>query len=40
MRIAPTFATLEDLGVAMQVLTLCVKLAAVEQQLEQARERT
>ncbi len=31
VRIAPTFATLDDLGMAMQVLTLCVKLATVRQ---------
>ena len=34
VRIAPTFAALEDLTPAMEVLTLCVKLAAVKQQLE------
>ena len=29
VRIAPTFATLEELQTAMQILTLCVKLASV-----------
>ena len=33
IRIAPTFATLENLTKAMEVLTLCVKLAAVEKLL-------
>ncbi|MEM9624194.1 MAG: aminotransferase class I/II-fold pyridoxal phosphate-dependent enzyme [Pseudomonadota bacterium] len=33
VRIAPTFATLTELEAAMQVLTLCVKLATVRQQL-------
>ena len=35
VRIAPTFAELSDLKAAMQILTLCVKLATVEQKLEQ-----
>lgn len=35
VRIAPTFAELSDLSAAMQILTLCVKLATVEQTLEQ-----
>ncbi|MGK0220808.1 MAG: DNA-binding transcriptional MocR family regulator [Limisphaerales bacterium] len=35
VRIAPTFAELSDLNAAMQILTLCVKLATVEQTLEQ-----
>ena len=35
VRIAPTFAALSDLSAAMQILTLCVKLATVEQTLEQ-----
>lgn len=34
LRIAPTFADMADLKVAMQVLTLCIKLASVEKQLE------
>ncbi len=34
IRIAPTYATMESLGSAMDVLTLCVKLAAVEKLLE------
>ncbi len=33
IRIAPTFADLEELEVAMQVLTLCVKLASVRNRL-------
>ncbi|MBH79372.1 MAG: aminotransferase [Gammaproteobacteria bacterium] len=33
LRIAPTFAALSDVKAAMQLLTLCVKLATVEQQL-------
>ena len=33
VRIAPTFAELDELKVAMQVLTLCVKLATFEQAL-------
>ena len=33
LRIAPTFASLEDLAAAMSVLVLCVKLATVRQQL-------
>ena len=36
VRIAPTFASLEDLTAAMEVLTLCVKLASVEQKLNNA----
>ncbi len=35
VRIAPTFADLEELKSAMHVLTLCVKLASVQQQLEE-----
>jgi DNA-binding transcriptional MocR family regulator len=31
VRIAPTFATLDELQTAMQILTLCVKLASVRQ---------
>lgn len=30
VRIAPTFATLDELNAAMQILTLCVKLASVK----------
>ena len=33
VRIAPTFASLEELAAAMQTLTLCVKLASVRQLL-------
>jgi DNA-binding transcriptional MocR family regulator len=35
VRIAPTFADIEELGVAMQILTLCVKLASVRKLLDQ-----
>ena len=34
IRIAPTYTTMESLSTAMDVLTLCVKLAAVEKILE------
>ena len=34
IRIAPTYTTMESLSAAMDVLTLCVKLAAVEKILE------
>ena len=34
LRIAPTFASMQELKIAMQVLTLCIKLATVEDQLE------
>ena len=34
IRIAPTYATMESLNSAMDVLTLCVRLAAVEKLLE------
>ena len=34
VRIAPTFADLEELRAAMQILTLCVKLASVEQTMK------
>jgi len=33
LRIAPTFATLNDLRVAMQLLVLCIKLASVRDEL-------
>ena len=33
LRIAPTFASLEDLSVAMSILVLCIKLTTVRQQL-------
>ena len=33
LRIAPTFATLPDLKAAMQILTLCIKLASADDQL-------
>ncbi len=35
VRIAPTFASLDELRTAMQILTLCVKLASVNQLLHQ-----
>ena len=35
VRLAPTFATLDELQVAMQVLLLCLKLAAIEKRLAQ-----
>ena len=34
IRIAPTYATMESLGSAMDVLTLCVRLATVKKMLE------
>lgn len=36
IRIAPTFAELSELAPAMEILTLCVKLASVQQQLEKS----
>jgi DNA-binding transcriptional MocR family regulator len=38
VRIAPTFATLEELRTAMQILTLCVKLASVRKLLNQTAD--
>ena len=35
VRIAPTYASLEELRAAMQILTLCVKLASVQKLLDQ-----
>jgi len=35
VRIAPSFATLEELNAAMQILTLCVKLASVRHLIQQ-----
>jgi DNA-binding transcriptional MocR family regulator len=35
LRIAPTFASLADLAVAMDVLVICIKLAAVSAQIDQ-----
>ncbi len=34
IRIAPSFASLEELRTAMQILTLCVKLASVREQMK------
>jgi DNA-binding transcriptional MocR family regulator len=39
VRIAPTFASLEELRAAMQILTLCVKLASVRKLLSQNPDR-
>ena len=39
LRIAPTFASADDVAVAMQILVLCVKLASAEQELEQRQKR-
>lgn len=39
LRIAPTFASVDDVAVAMQILVLCVKLASAEQELEQRQKR-
>ncbi len=38
LRIAPTFARLEDVKVAMEILVLCVKLASVEDELSKQKE--
>ncbi len=38
IRIAPTFATLEELAAAMQVLTLCVKLATLRKHTARKEE--
>jgi DNA-binding transcriptional MocR family regulator len=35
LRIAPTFASLADLNVAMELLVVCVKLAAVGAEIHQ-----
>jgi DNA-binding transcriptional MocR family regulator len=39
LRIAPTFATLDDVKVAMEILVLCVKLASVEDELKKRKEQ-
>lgn len=39
VRIAPTFASLEELRAAMQILTLCVKLASVRKLLNQSSQQ-
>lgn len=38
LRIAPTFASLDDVQVAMQILVLCVKLASVEDEIAKRKE--
>jgi aspartate/methionine/tyrosine aminotransferase len=38
LRIAPTFASLNDVKVAMQILVLCVKLASVENEIANRKE--
>ncbi|MFU8816517.1 MAG: aminotransferase class I/II-fold pyridoxal phosphate-dependent enzyme, partial [Pseudomonadales bacterium] len=40
LRIAPTFATLNDVKVAMEILVLCVKLASVRDEISTRREKT
>jgi aspartate/methionine/tyrosine aminotransferase len=39
LRIAPTFASLDNVKVAMQILVLCVKLASVQDEIEQLKEK-
>ena len=39
LRIAPTFASVDDVAIAMQILVLCVKLASAENELEQRHKR-
>jgi aspartate/methionine/tyrosine aminotransferase len=39
LRIAPTFASLDDVKVAMEILVLCVKLASVEDELRKRKEK-
>jgi aspartate/methionine/tyrosine aminotransferase len=39
LRIAPTFATLDDVKVAMNILVLCVKLASVRDELSKRRKQ-
>lgn len=39
LRIAPTFATLDDVKIAMKILVLCVKLASVRDELFTRKER-
>jgi DNA-binding transcriptional MocR family regulator len=38
LRIAPTFAGLNDLAAAMEILVLCVKLASIRAEIEQRKE--
>lgn len=38
LRIAPTFADLNDLAAAMEILVLCVKLASIRAEIEQRKE--
>ncbi|HEX7037968.1 MAG TPA: aminotransferase [Pseudomonadales bacterium] len=39
LRIAPTFASVDDVKVAMEILVLCVKLASVEDELRKRKEK-
>ncbi len=39
LRIAPTFAKLDDVKVAMQILVLCVKLASVQDEIQQRKDK-
>lgn len=39
LRIAPTFASLEDVEVAMQILVLCVKLASAQDEIRQRKDK-
>lgn len=39
LRIAPTFATLDDVKVAMDILVLCVKLASVRDEISTRRDK-
>ncbi|MEQ8859630.1 MAG: aminotransferase class I/II-fold pyridoxal phosphate-dependent enzyme [Pseudomonadales bacterium] len=40
LRIAPTFATLDDVKVAMEILVLCVKLASVQDETAQRKDKS
>jgi DNA-binding transcriptional MocR family regulator len=40
LRIAPTYADLDDLGEAMQILALCVQLASVRDELNRRKDQT
>jgi aspartate/methionine/tyrosine aminotransferase len=39
LRIAPTFASLDEVKVAMEILVLCVKLASVEDELQKRKDK-